>query len=67
MIADPPSDSGVCHLIVTEVSVMPEMSRGPRGEDGASEDSKNFPFSVFPRNIIVLIRAIFHLNYRTFP
>lgn len=38
MMVDPPFVSGACHLIVTDVSVMPEISSGPRGGDGGSKN-----------------------------
>jgi hypothetical protein len=35
-ILEPPSDSDACHLIVRDVSVIPVISKGPRGGDGGS-------------------------------
>jgi hypothetical protein len=56
MMTDPPFDSGSCHLIVTDVSVMPEMSSGPRGGDGGSKIAivlfSGLNFYIFERTIL---------------
>lgn len=58
MMIDPPFDSGSCHFIVTDVSVIPEISSGPRGGDGGSKN--------FMPLISVVVLYLFALTILTF-
>lgn len=45
MISEPPSLSDDCHWIVKEVSVIPDISSGPRGAEGLSVKNKRWNHS----------------------